>query len=70
MSPSDRSAKKRALLAEFDRRRTWPGVVWFATTFGVSRQWVSQLLKKERAARYAKLRHPTIGRRTDLEAKR
>ena len=62
-SQVDRFARKRLMLEEFDRRRTWPGVCWYAEKYGVSRQWVSELFKKERGSRYGRLKHPTMGRR-------
>jgi hypothetical protein len=65
MTPTDRSALKAALLAEFDRRHSWPGICALAERFNTSRQNVSKILLRERGKRYGKLKG-NRGRRKDL----
>ena len=66
MPPLGRDVRKLAILETFDSMTAWKGVVWLSKRFGVSRQYVSLLLKTERPERYAALKHPSRGRRNDL----
>lgn len=67
--PYDASSRRKRvemLLKVFDSQRSWPGLGHFADSFGVSRQWVASILKRERPKEYARKKHPSKGRRTDL----
>lgn len=62
---ANQAEQTEALLAEFDKRRTWPGLSYYAKTYGKTRAGVSWILLKARRARYLAMRRPH-GKRNDL----